>query len=134
MAILMELAERLMHETRTRKANVFTRGSLSLALLSAPRFKRARFMFAEINHNPRAHRFETKVDGVPCVLDYTLEDGVMTITHTIVPSAVGGRGIASNLVRTALDTAREEHWKVDPACSYSEIWMTRHPEYQDLHV
>lgn len=92
-------------------------------------------MFAEINHNPRAHRFETKVDGVPCVLDYTLtDDGVMTITHTIVPSAVGGRGIASNLVRTALDTAREEHWKVDPACSYSEIWMTRHPEYQDLHI
>ncbi|WP_201315533.1 GNAT family N-acetyltransferase [Dyella sp. EPa41] len=91
-------------------------------------------MSAEINHNPRTHRFETKVDGVPCVLDYTLVDGVMTITHTIVPSAVGGRGIASNLVRTALDMARAEHWKVDPACSYSEIWMTRHPEYQDLHV
>ena len=72
-------------------------------------------MFAEINHNSRAHRFETKVDGVPCVLDYTLEGDVMTITHTIVPSAVGGRGIASNLVRTALDTARVEHWKVDPA-------------------
>ncbi|GAB2807342.1 GNAT family N-acetyltransferase [Dyella kyungheensis] len=91
-------------------------------------------MSAEINHNSRAHRFETKVDGVPCVLDYTLDGDVMTITHTIVPSAVGGRGIASNLVRTALDTARVEHWKVDPACSYSEIWMTRHPEYQDLHV
>ncbi|WP_266182808.1 GNAT family N-acetyltransferase [Dyella humicola] len=91
-------------------------------------------MFAEINHNPREHRFEVKVDGIPCVLDYTLLDGVMTITHTIVPSAVGGRGIASNLVRTALDKARAEHWKVDPACSYSEIWMTRHPEYADLHV
>ena len=91
-------------------------------------------MFSEINHNARTHRFETKVDGVPCVLDYTLENGVMTITHTIVPSAVGGRGIASHLVRTALDMAREEHWRVDPACSYSEIWMTRHPEYQDLHV
>lgn len=91
-------------------------------------------MSTEISHNPTTHRFEVKVDGVPCVLDYTLDNGVMTITHTIVPSAVGGRGIASNLVKTALDKARAEHWKVDPACSYSEIWMTRHPEYADLRV
>jgi predicted GNAT family acetyltransferase len=129
-----KLAERVMHEMRTQAVVVFTCGSLPPALISAPVIRRARFMFAEINHNARSHRFETKVDGVPCVLDYTLEDGVMTITHTIVPSAVGGRGIASHLVRTALDMAREEHWRVDPACSYSEIWMTRHPEYQDLHV
>ena len=113
----------------------FTCGSLACVLrLRALDRLRECFMSAEISHNPRTHRFEVKVDGVPCVLDYTLDNGVMTITHTIVPSAVGGRGIAANLVRTALDKARAEHWKVDPACSYSEIWMTRHPEYADLHV
>jgi predicted GNAT family acetyltransferase len=45
---------------------------------------------------------------------------------------VGGRGIASALVQAAMDAARAEGWKVVPACSYASVWITRHPEYQDL--
>lgn len=77
-------------------------------------------------------RFETVVDGVLCVLDYDLRDGVMTITHTGVPAAVGGRGIAAALTRTAFDTARREGWRVVPACSYAAAWLARHPQYADL--
>ena len=60
-----------------------------------------------------------------------LED-CMTITHTGVPEAVGGRGIASALATAAFDTARREHWRVVPACSYALVWIERHPEYADL--
>lgn len=87
-----------------------------------------------ISHDHHAHRFETRVDGVPCVLDYTLDDAVMTITHTGVPSEVGGRGIASTLVQAAMDEARAQGWKVVPACSYAVAWMQRHPEYADLRA
>lgn len=85
-----------------------------------------------IRHDRLAHRFETRVDGELCLLEYTLADGVMTITHTGVPAAVGGRGIAAALVQEALDTARAEGWKVVPACSYASVWIQRHPEQRDL--
>ncbi|HJW07342.1 MAG TPA: GNAT family N-acetyltransferase [Rhodanobacter sp.] len=85
-----------------------------------------------IQHDRVAHRFETRVEDMPCLLEYTLADGVMTITHTGVPAAVGGRGIAAALVQQALETARAEGWKVVPACSYAAVWMQRHPAYHDL--
>jgi hypothetical protein len=91
-------------------------------------------MAYDIRHDAAAHRFETTVDGQLCEIDYSLRGTLMTIDHTGVPSAVGGRGIASELVRTALDTARAEGWKVVPACSYAAIWMERHPEYADLRA
>jgi len=88
----------------------------------------------DIRHDPVARRFDVIVDGSLCELDYTLDHGVMTITHTGVPEAVGGRGLAGALVRTAMDTARAEGWKVVPACSYAAAWVQRHPEYDDLHA
>lgn len=91
-------------------------------------------MTPEIHHDRAAHRFETRVEGSLCELDYRLAGGVMTITHTGVPEAVGGRGLAGALVRMALDTARAEGWKVVPACSYAIAWMQRHPEYDDLRA
>lgn len=88
----------------------------------------------DIRHLASAHRFETTVDGVLCELDYSLQGQVMTIMHTGVPDQVGGRGIAGELVRTALETARREGWKVVPACSYAQVWMQRHPEFADLRA
>ncbi|WP_449427922.1 GNAT family N-acetyltransferase [Rhodanobacter umsongensis] len=85
-----------------------------------------------IRHDRGAHRFSTQVDGFHGELDYTLAAGVMTITHTGVPPAVGGRGIAAALVQEAFATARSEGWTVVPACSYAAAWLGRHPEYRDL--
>lgn len=91
-------------------------------------------MSVNISHDRHAHRFETRVDGALCELDYTLDDAVMTITHTGVPAEVGGRGIAAALVQAAMDEARTQGWKVVPACSYAAAWMQRHPEYADLRA
>jgi len=85
-----------------------------------------------VDHDTAAHRFETVVDGHRCVLEYDLAGQVMTITHTGVPDAVGGRGIAAELARTAFDTARANGWKVVPACSYARVYIGKHPEYADL--
>lgn len=87
-----------------------------------------------IEHNRAARRFEAQVDGVHCVLDYTLAGSVMTLTHTGVPAAVGGRGIASALVRAALEFARRESWTVIPECSYVAVWMQRHPDFDELRA
>jgi predicted GNAT family acetyltransferase len=81
---------------------------------------------SEVKHDISAQRFRAEVDGERAVLDYTLVGDVMTITHTGVPAAVGRRGIAAELMRVALHTARESHWKVVPACSYAAAYMRKH--------
>lgn len=85
-----------------------------------------------VENNRAASRFEATADGVLCVLEYRLANGVLTITHTGVPEQVGGRGIASDLTRAAFETARSEGWKVVPACSYASAYIKKHPEYNDL--
>lgn len=81
-----------------------------------------------IRHDRSARRFETEVEGHRGELDYQLADGVMTITHTGVPAAVGGRGIAGALVREAFAAAREAGWKVRAVCSYAQSYAERDPE------
>ena len=83
-------------------------------------------------HNEAATRFELRVQGQLCVAQYHLIDGVMWLTHTEVPPAIEGRGIAARLVRAALDHARALGLKVKPACSYVRSYMRRHPETLDL--
>lgn len=89
-------------------------------------------MNRNIKHNSEHHRFEYVEDDMPSVLAYRLNDGVMTITHTEVPSALGGRGIAADLTQTALETARHKGWRVRPLCSYADAYIRRHSDYQDL--
>jgi len=87
---------------------------------------------ADICHDAARCRFSMQTDGHLCVLDYTLNGQTMTITHTGVPQAVGGRGIAAQLMAAALDAARRQGWRVLPVCSYASAYMRRHPGTEDL--
>ena len=89
-------------------------------------------MSATVNHEPSNHRFVIMTDGEQSVLDYRLEDDVMTITHTGVPSSLSGRGLAGDMTRAAFETARAEGWKIIPACSYAAGWVEKHAEFKDL--
>lgn len=86
----------------------------------------------QVSHQPQANRFHTTVDGQQAQLTYRLGEGRLIIDHTGVPGAIGGRGVAGELVRAALDFARSEGLKVVPACSYAAVYMQRHPQYSDL--
>lgn len=89
-------------------------------------------MNANVTHNPAASRFEATVDGRLCVADYRLSGKTMAMTHTLVPPALEGRGIAAALVTEALRHARRQGWRVRPDCSYVATYMQRHPETRDL--
>lgn len=90
----------------------------------------------DVTHHPAASRFEAAVEGHLCTCQYRLYNGsggrLMMLTHTGVPHALRGRGIAAALVQAALDHARERGWKVRPDCSYAEAYMQRHPQTLDL--
>mgnify|MGYP000689262369 CR=1 FL=1 len=89
-------------------------------------------MTLSVSHNQAGQCFEAMVDGHRCVVDYLLRDDVMTVTHTGVPDAVGGRGIAAELTKFVLEAATISGWKVIPACSYTAAYVRRHPEYSNL--
>ena len=85
-----------------------------------------------VRHNPGASRYEAVVDGHLSVCEYELDGTRMTFTHTVVPPELRGRGIAEQLVRTALADARAAGRQVVPACSYVARFIERHREFQDL--
>ena len=89
-------------------------------------------MSMQISHDPASGRFSTWLDGHEAELIYRRQDGRLLIDHTGVPVAIGGRGVAGELVRSALDYARAEGLRVVPLCSYSAEYIRRHPGYADL--
>jgi len=86
----------------------------------------------QISHDTGARRFNTRVDGHQAYVEYERAGGILTITHTIVPPEIGGRGIAAQLVRAALEYVRAEGLKVVPQCSYAAAYLKKHPQYADL--
>jgi hypothetical protein len=85
-----------------------------------------------VTHNPRAGRFELVKDGLLCVLEYHREGETIVFTHTGVPPALEGQGLASRLARAGLDYARVNSLKLVSACSFIDGYLRKHPEYQDL--
>ena len=51
-----------------------------------------------VSHRPEASRFEVDVPGGPALCVYRRQGDVLLLTHTEVPPALEGRGIAAALV------------------------------------
>jgi predicted GNAT family acetyltransferase len=76
--------------------------------------------------------FELEHDGHVATLQYTVAGNVLALIHTEIPTALRGGGIASTLVKSALDWAQEHHKKVDVVCPFVMSYLETHPEYSDL--
>ena len=87
---------------------------------------------AEVRDNPAQNRYETTVDGVLAIAEYRRDGDALVFTHTLVPEAIGGRGVGTALIRGALDDARTKNLKVVPRCSFVVDFMRRHTDYRDL--
>ncbi|MCS6880379.1 MAG: GNAT family N-acetyltransferase [Oscillochloridaceae bacterium] len=86
----------------------------------------------KVRHNPAAQRFEALVEGQLSVAEYRLDGRRILFTHTEVPPALRGQGVAAKVVRAALDYARESGLIVVPLCWYVDAFIRRNPEYRDL--
>ena len=86
-----------------------------------------------VRHNVARQRFEAQAgESAPAFLSYRVENERVILKHTFVPDALRGQGIAADLVRVALEEARQRHWKIVPRCSYVAGFIERHPEFCDL--
>ena len=52
--------------------------------------------------------------------------------HTLVPDAMGGQGVGTELVRRLHDYAAERDVKVVALCPFVKAKMAKHPEWQDV--
>jgi predicted GNAT family acetyltransferase len=83
-------------------------------------------------NNKTQHRYELTVESRIAATYYSLADGVITFIHTEVPPELGGRGIASRLIRGALDQVRADGLKVIAQCPFVKAFIEKHADYQDL--
>jgi uncharacterized protein len=87
----------------------------------------------EVRNSESTQRYEVEVDGGFAELTYQMADvGTIILAHTEVSPSLRGRGIGKQVVAAALDDARARGIKVIPLCSIVALYMSKHPETQDL--
>ena len=91
-------------------------------------------MTADVTDNRERQRYELKAEGGLAVAYYEPRDGVLVFTHTVVPARLQGQGIASQLIKAALDDVRRRGLKLVAQCPFVARYIERHPEERDLVV
>ncbi len=79
-------------------------------------------------HNAAQNRFEVALKGGALAeLSYVLSPGAgtLTITHTYVPSAFEGQGVASKLTKEVLEYAAANGLEVIALCSFAVKYIER---------
>src|ERR1700761_2176335 len=85
-----------------------------------------------VRDNKPRQRFELDVGSALAFANYRLAQDTVIITHTETPPALRGRGIASELVKGALELIRADGQKVVAGCGFVVDYLNKHPEYADL--
>ena len=85
-----------------------------------------------VRDNKARNRFELDIDGQMAFANYHKTPSAIIITHTETPHALRGRGIASELVKGALELIRADGHKVVAGCGFVVDYLHKHPQYADM--
>jgi len=86
-----------------------------------------------VRDNPRAFRFELRVNEVFAgYVSYRDARSGRAFEHTVIATEYEGMGLASQLIRFALDEARAAGRNVLPFCPFVRSFIQQHPAYVDL--
>ena len=88
----------------------------------------------ELTDNAARKRFEMVVEGVTAYVTYARHADRLTLVHTEVPKALGGRGVGSSLATAVLQEVRRRGLRVAVECEFLEAFIKRHSEFADLVV
>lgn len=80
--------------------------------------------------------YHARVEGSDAIgrLTYKRQGDMVVADHTLVPTEIGGRGVAAELVKALVNDARQFGFRIVPQCSYVEAAFRRHPEWADLRA
>src|SRR3982751_6692853 len=59
-------------------------------------------------------------------------NNTIVIDHTEVDEKLRGQGVGEQLVKAAVDFARENNLKIKPVCPYTRKIIDENPEYNDI--
>ncbi|MCW2814466.1 MAG: acetyltransferase-like protein [Nocardioides sp.] len=83
-----------------------------------------------VTDNPAEHRFEiTYGDRLAGFAVYDERPEGWAFTHTEIDEDLEGHGLASRLVREAMDAMADRGAHVLPHCSYVRSWLEKHPDH-----
>ncbi|HEU4495946.1 MAG TPA: GNAT family N-acetyltransferase, partial [Flavobacterium sp.] len=83
-------------------------------------------------NNDDEERFEFVIDGLTAIVEYKVKGNDIYLTHTEVPQALEGRGIAAALVEKVLLEINKRGQQVVPLCPYVQSFLKRHPEWERI--
>jgi len=85
-----------------------------------------------LHHNEKACQYEYHIDGHIAYIRYDEQNGHMHLTHTTVPEALAGKGLAKTLLEDVLQEIKKDNKKVVAKCTYIVKYQEKHPEAHDL--
>lgn len=83
-------------------------------------------------HNANECKYEYHIDGHTAYITYDDQNGEMHLTHTIVPDALAGKGLAKKLLEDVLQEIKKADKKAVAKCSYIVKYQEKNPEANDL--
>jgi predicted GNAT family acetyltransferase len=88
----------------------------------------------DVTDVPERRRYEALIDGdLAGIAEYRASERIVTFIHTQVMDGFEGKGVASSLVRAALDDVRAQGKKVRAVCPFVRGFVEKHSdEYGDL--
>ena len=91
-------------------------------------------MAQEMTHDEDQHRYSLRIDGaLASAVDYVVNDGHISFTHTFTDPKQRGKGLAGEIVRFAVDDVEANTaYRVVPMCWYVGKWFDEHPERAGL--
>jgi predicted GNAT family acetyltransferase len=86
----------------------------------------------ELINNEPIHNFELFVDGSRAFIDYKHKGDKVYLIHTEVPENLKGHGVAEAIVEKTFKYLEAHHYQLVPLCSYVQVYLKRHPEWNRL--
>jgi predicted GNAT family acetyltransferase len=80
-----------------------------------------------VTNNRETSRFEAHEGDQVAFLEYQRRDNSIVFVHTFVPDSLRGRGIAGELARAGLESARAEGLAIVAQCPVVREYLRKHP-------
>ncbi|MDP3458383.1 MAG: GNAT family N-acetyltransferase [Hyphomonas sp.] len=87
-------------------------------------------MTRDIRHDTARQRYSLVINGTEAYLTYERpKPGHRHITHTIVPDAIGGRGLGKRLVARIMEDVIAANETVSSSCWFASALIDKTPDW-----